>query len=169
MLNNKHYTSGKMTFAESRCVHLADIKPGQGMYFNAATNTYRSFDCGSNNYGVKAATYGLSATPCHDCLAGMMTDPTSSMYHAENGFTDAMACVTMTSYGYDARVATKCPASSWNAGGNHKPCTPCATGLSTKLSTGPDNADWQDSEDDCTLAVGFGFHDDAIVPCPLGR
>jgi hypothetical protein len=27
----------------------------------------------------------------------------------------------------------------------------------------------QVSEADCTLAVGYGFHDNTIVPCPVGE
>lgn len=141
------------------------------MYFSAASNTYRAVNCDTNNYGVANITTGLAAYPCRDCPAGMMTSnslaPSSNYYVSDSGkqgFTNPLACVTKAGYGYNGRVATKCPAGSYNAAGNYGTCTKCASGLSTV-----DDADNQVSASNCTLAVGYGFHDNAIVPCPVGE
>jgi len=147
------------------------IKPGQGMYFSAASSSYRAVNCETNQYGVANTTYGLAAFPCRDCPAGMQTSTSltsSNAYYVSDGagkqgFTSPMACVTKAGYGYNGRVATKCPAGSYNAAGNYGTCTKCAVGLSTQ-----DNADSQVSSANCTLAIGYGFHDNAIVPCPVG-
>lgn len=153
------------------CFHLslpAVITPGQGMYFSAASNAYRAVNCDSNSYGVKDLTYGLAAFPCRDCPAGMETSttaaPSSTFYTAGSGFTSPMACVTKAGYGYNGRVATKCPAGSYNAGGNYATCTKCAAGLTTA-----DDASLQTTSSDCKLGPGYGFHNNAIVPCPIGE
>jgi len=72
--------------------------------------------------------------------------------------------VTRAGYGYDGRVANKCPVGSYNAAGNYNTCTKCDAGLST-----PDDAEQQVSEANCALAVGYGFHDNTVVPCPMVR
>jgi len=141
------------------------------MYFSVSSNTYRAANCDTNSYGVSSITYGLSAYPCRDCPAGMQTStslPNSAAYYVSNGagkqgFTSPMACVTKPGYGYNGRFATKCPAGSYNAAGNYDTCSQCPTGLST-----PDDVNRQLSQADCTLAVGYGFHDNTIVPCPVG-
>jgi hypothetical protein len=142
------------------------------MYFNAITTTYWAANCSSNNYGAGSTTYGLAADPCQECPRGMITDALSEpskSYLAPHGFTHPLSCVTKRSYGVDGLIASKCAAGSWNAGGNYKPCTPCGPGLSTQLSVNDQDAYKQDSEDDCTLDVGFGLHDGAIMPCPVGE
>lgn len=45
------------------CV-FADIQPGQGLYYQLTTQTYRARNCDINNYGVAAITYGLTPFPC---------------------------------------------------------------------------------------------------------
>lgn len=142
------------------------------MYFSAATNTYRAVNCDTNSFGVADATYGLAASPCRDCPAGMQTSTSlaSSVAYwvsdgnGKQGFTSPMACVTLPGYGYNGRVASKCPAGSWNAGGNYAGCTSCPVGLSTA-----DDASSQVSSSNCTVAVGFGFHNNVVMPCPVGE
>jgi hypothetical protein len=82
----------------------------------------------------------------------------------KQGFTDPRACVTMKGYGYTSRAAAKCPVGTYNPEGSMSPCKRCPLGRSTA-----DDADQQGSEDDCKLAPGYGFHDNAIVPCPVGE
>jgi hypothetical protein len=149
----------------------ADINPGQGMYFSAATNAYRAVSCDTNNYGVANLTYGLAAFPCRDCPTGMETSktatPSSGFYTVSSsgsGFTSPMACVTKQGFGYNGRVATQCPAGSYNAGGNYGTCTKCPVGRTT--STDPAK---QATDADCYIAPGYGFHDSVIQPCPVGE
>lgn len=150
----------------------ADIKAGQGMYFSPATNTYTAVNCDSDSYGVTETTYGLAAHPCRSCPAGMQTStslPNSAACYASHGngtqgFTSPLACVTNAGYGYNGRAATKCPAGSYNAAGNYETCTQCPAGLST-----PDDAAQQVSEANCVLGVGYGFHDNTTVACPVGE
>jgi hypothetical protein len=156
------------------------------MYYNAASKTYWAANCNSNNYGVKATTYGLAANPCHDCPAGMHTsatldltknyrNPTGIDTNGLVGFTDPLACVTNTAYGFDGRIASRCAAGSWNAGGNHLPCTQCGYGLSTLLantavgSIEATEAAKQDDAEDCKLDIGFGYYDSTIMQCPIGK
>lgn len=125
-----------------------------------------------HSYGVSQLTYGLAAHPCRDCPFGMQTSttlPNSATYFAtdsngKQGFPNPMACVTKAGYGYNGRTANKCPKGSWNPPGNYNTCTECQTGLST-----PDDTASQVSEDNCTLAVGYGYHDNTTVPCPIGE
>jgi hypothetical protein len=50
------------------CVLLpADILPGQGLY--QLNETWKAFNCNSNNYGVANVTFGLAARPCRCVLA----------------------------------------------------------------------------------------------------
>lgn len=150
------------------------IKAGQGMYYSAASATYKGVNCDTNNYGVANKTYGLAAFPCRDCPAGMQTStslPNSALYWSTDGatpvrqgFTSPMACVTKAGYGYNGRVANKCAAGSYNAAGNYGTCTQCAPGLST-----PDDAASQVSASNCTVAKGYGFYDGAVQPCPVGE
>jgi hypothetical protein len=46
---------------------LADIMPGQGLYYTALTKSYRAKNCLVNSYGVSNTTYGLTPSPCRDC------------------------------------------------------------------------------------------------------
>lgn len=97
--------------------------------------------------------------------AGMKTNETaipSSTYLVTHGFTDPRACVTKAGHGYNGRSAPKCAVGFWNDGNNYAPCNPCDPGLTT-ASTGSDKAA------DCKTALGFGYHDLAVVPCPLGE
>lgn len=145
------------------------------MYFSTASNSYRAVNCDSNNYGVQNITYGLAAFPCRDCPGGMITNsslPNSGAYWVVDttsvtplgGFTSPMACVTRAGFGYNGRVATKCPAGSYNAAGTYGTCRKCPYGLTTT-----NDAERQVSIDDCKLAPGFGFHDNVIQPCPIGE
>ncbi len=96
------------------------------MYFSAATGNFMAVNCSNNNYGVSNITYGLAAYPCRDCAQGMQTRadlPTSAAFLAPNGFTSPMACVTQKGFGYNGRVASKCPAGSYNNEGNYGTCT----------------------------------------------
>lgn len=43
-------------------------------------------------------------------------------------------------------------------------CSRCDYGLTTR-----DDASSQVAASNCTLAPGFGFHDNAVVPCPIGE
>jgi hypothetical protein len=142
------------------------------MFFSTATNSYRAVNCDTNSYGAANITFGLVSSPCRACPAGMVAStslPGSAAFWASDGagkqgFTSPMACLTRPGFGYNGRVAAKCPVGSYNTGGNQLPCTRCAEGLST-----PDNATAQVSEANCTLAAGFGFHHGAILPCPVGE
>lgn len=141
------------------------------MYYSPASKQYSAVNCSSNSYGVANTTYGLGAYPCRDCPAGMQTSvslPSSAAFYFSEGdvagFTNPMACVTKPGYGYNGRVATACPAGSYNAAGNYGTCTKCAAGFST-----PANPEQQVSVDNCAVAQGFGLADGAIVPCPVGE
>ena len=165
--------ASRLAHTDSLCVALslpalsADIKAGQGMYFSPATSKYTAVNCETNNYGVANTTYGLAAYPCRDCPAGMQTSASlsaSAAFKSANGFTSPMACVTKAGYGYNGRVATKCAAGSYNADGNYGTCTQCPVGYST-----PDAAASQVAQSDCTIAVGYGFYNNAVIPCPVGE
>lgn len=176
----QHYVSIATCIAHCHCLsarhtpcHLlpTDIKSGQGMYYSPASKQYSAVNCSSNSYGVANTTYGLGAYPCRDCPAGMQTStslPSSAAFYFSEGdvagFTNPMACVTKPGYGYNGRVATACPAGSYNAAGNYGTCTKCAAGFST-----PANPEQQVSVDNCAVAQGYGLHDNAIVPCPVGE
>ena len=137
------------------------------MYFSPASGTFRGVDCATNNYGEAKQTFGLAAFPCRDCPAGMQTSVSltnSSRYKATQGFTSPMACVTQAGFGYNGRVANKCPAGSYNAAGNYGTCTKCPVGLSTS-----NNATEQLTSADCKVAKGFGFHDGVVQACPVGE
>lgn len=141
------------------------------MLFNAATGAFRAVNCDFNSYGVSNVTYGLAVLPCRDCPAGMLTNasvPSSAAYWASDGagrqgFTSPLACITRAGWGWNGRTASKCPAGSYSPGGLAS-CTPCPEWGST-----PDDASAQVDLANCTLTVGYGFHDNAIVPCPVGR
>lgn len=117
----------------------------------------------------------------------------------KQGFTNQLACVTQAGFGYNGRVATKvrkgsvdvarltglnnkttniilmrraaapsppvqCSPGSYNPPGGYGPCSSCPIGLTTL-----DNATRQVSADDCTVAIGYGFHGGSIVACPVGE
>jgi hypothetical protein len=135
------------------------------MYYSAATSAYRAVNCSSNNYGVANATFGLAAYPCRNCPAGMETSATASAaYLAANGYVNPLACVTKAGYGWNGRVANKCPAGSYNAAGNYGTCTQCAPGLSTV-----DDAAVQIDSTACKVAQGYGYYNNQVVPCPVGE
>lgn len=151
----------------------ADIKAGQGMVLSAVNSTsrFRALNCDNDSYGVSNTTYGLSSSPCRHCPSGMVTNislPNSNAYWvvdgSAQGFTSPMACVTQAGYGYNGRVASRCPVGTYNPAGSYGTCTPCPAGLTTL-----DNAADQAEAAHCILAVGYGFHHNAIVPCPIGR
>ena len=96
------------------------------MYYSSATGKYVAVNCSTNNYGVANTSYGLAAYPCRDCPSGMQTStslPNSAAFKSDNGFTSPMACVTKAGFGYNGRMATQCPAGSYNAAGNYGTCT----------------------------------------------
>lgn len=80
------------------------------------------------------------------------------------GFTDPMQCVTKPGHGYNGRSAPQCVVGFWNAGGNRDPCSPCQPGYTTTHV-----ANEQKAGTDCKIALGFGYHDGGVVPCPLGE
>jgi len=157
------------------CVVVADIKAGQGMYYSPASQAFYASNCDFNNYGAPNITYGLSAFPCRDCSVGMVANTVyagSAAYFrvdnntspARGGFVSPMACVTQPGFGYNGRTASKCPVGTYNPPGTLTSCAKCAFGLSTR-----DDAESQVSAGNCTLAAGFGFHSNSIVPCPIGK
>jgi hypothetical protein len=85
----------------------------------------------------------------------------SAAFNSDNGFTSPMACVTKAGYGYNGRVANKCPAGSYNGAGNYGTCTQCPVGYST-----PDAAESQVAQSDCTIAVGYGSARQRCHPLP---
>lgn len=160
-----------LTSAPDACT-TADIKPGQGMYYSAVSHSYSAVNCDSNSHGVGSITAGLAANPCRVCPAGMHTCldlPASAAYWASDGagiqgFTSPMACVTKGGHGYNGFSAIKCPKGSYNAAGNYQPCSKCGAGLTTL-----DDAAAQVSQDNCTLAPGYGVYGNSILACPLGE
>jgi hypothetical protein len=136
------------------------------MYFSPATTKYTAVNCESNNYGVANTTYGLAAYPCRDCPGGMQTmaSAPSSTYKSDNGFTSPLACVTKAGFGYNGRVASQCPVGSYNAEGNYGTCTQCPAGYSTSST-----AAQQVAQADCKVAAGYGFYNNAVIPCPVGE
>jgi hypothetical protein len=143
---------------------------------------YKAVWCDANTYGVAGDKFGLEAAPCTACPNNMVTiKPTGTpSFPAPNvppfyvdadgsaggdgGFTDPKACVTQKGFGYDGRISYKCAPGWYNPGNNREACKQCPYGLTTS-----DNAAQQAFEADCGIAPGFGFHDNAIVPCPIGE
>lgn len=150
----------------------ADLQPGQGMYYSAVTNSYTAVNCDTNSYGVGSIRAGLAANPCMACPSGMHTSldlPASAAYWASDGagkqgFTSPLACVTRAGHGYNGFSAARCPVGSFNAAGNYQPCSRCPVGLTTL-----DNPAAQVSQDNCTLAPGYGTYGSTILACPLGE
>lgn len=142
------------------------------MYYSTVSNSYMAVNCDSNSHGVGSTTTGLAVNPCRGCPAGMQTSldlPASATYWASDGagkqgFTSLLACVTKAGHGYTGFSATKCPAGSYNAAGNYQPCSKCSVGLTT-----PNDAASQVSQDNCTLAPGYGVYGTNILACPLGK
>lgn len=137
------------------------------MYYLPASKTFRAINCVSNNYGVLNDTMGLGANPCRDCSSGLMTDASVTpqyyvMANGVGGFTSPQACVTMPGYGNNGREAVRCAVGSWNPPGGAT-CTKCPPGTTTA-----DDPNRQVSASDCVIDKGYGFHDAAIVPCPIG-
>jgi len=82
------------------CPSPADILPGQGLFYQTTTKTWRAQDCTYNNYGVANITYGLTPAPCVACPSGMIasssaTYPTSAKFRVAKGFNNVMACVNL--------------------------------------------------------------------------
>jgi len=151
---------------------FADIRPGQGVYYSSASGAFTAVDCKTGQYGIPNVTYGLMAFPCRSCPDGMTTSmyvPESAQYYVSygngrGGFTDAKACIPRAGYGYNGRMATRCPAGWYNPPGSMSPCTQCPYGRST-----PDEPEAQVSVVNCWLAPGFGFHNNQTSPCPIGE
>ena len=64
--------------------------PGQGLYFNTLTNTWRAKNCDVDSYGVSSKTYGLSPAACRDCPSGQVATtaagyPVSASFYVDNG------------------------------------------------------------------------------------
>jgi len=87
------------------CSSPTDIQPGQGLYYEAITKSWRATNCDGNSYGVTNKTYGLTPAPCKACPSNMVASanatayPRSAAYYTRNedntgGFTSVMACVT---------------------------------------------------------------------------
>jgi hypothetical protein len=115
--------------------------------------------------GVANKTYGLGGFACRQCPTNMQaTQALSAAYSATNGFTDPLACVTKTGYGYNGRIATQCAIDSFNAAGNRMTCTKCPYGTRTNGTAANQGLDT-----DCGIAEGFGFHNSVIQPCPMGE
>lgn len=141
------------------------IVAGQGLYYNAAAQSFRAVNCSSNNYGVANTTYGLSASPCRDCPANLVTsgDLSTTYKNGAIGFYSPLACVTQPGYGYNGRASYQCRAGSYNAGNNYAACQECGEGKTTA-----DLAASQVSVSDCLIATGYGYHNSQIQPCPVG-
>lgn len=78
------------------------ILPGQALYYETLTNTWRASNCTESKYGVANITYGLSPTPCRACPAGTEAKaslPASAQHLAANGFVSEKACVTKPGQG----------------------------------------------------------------------
>lgn len=83
---------------------LADIQPGQGLYFETLTKTWRAKNCEENSYGVTNTTYGLTPSLGRTCPDGLVANnkpefSTSQQYFVQNadgsgGFAHEKACVT---------------------------------------------------------------------------
>lgn len=83
----------------------ADIRPGQGLYYETLSQSWRAKNCNSNTYGVDKVTYGLSTSSCRPCPANMVAStnrtgyPNSWSYFVSDaatgteGFISPMACV----------------------------------------------------------------------------
>lgn len=77
--------------------------PGQGLYYNTLTGTWRAKNCDVDSYGVTNKTYGLSPAACRDCPSGQVATtapgyPNSASYFVNNsdgtyGFISVKACV----------------------------------------------------------------------------
>lgn len=163
------------TLPHCGCVAVADIKSGQAMYFSPASSAFYASNCDSNNYGAPNTTYGLSAFPCRDCSVGMVANTvyasSAAYFRVDNntspprgGFISPMACVTRPGFGFNGRTASKCPVGTYNPPGTLTSCAKCPYGLSTR-----DDPESQVSAGNCTLAAGFGFHSNSVVPCPIGE
>ena len=84
---------------------LADIQPGQGLYYETLTKTWRAKNCDTNAYGVANTTYGLTPAACKACPINLVANKnasysTSAAYYTSNsdgtgGFTNLLACVTI--------------------------------------------------------------------------
>jgi hypothetical protein len=94
-----------LTYAACCLSSRADIRPGQGLYYETLSQSWRAKNCNSNTYGVDKVTYGLSTFPCRPCPANMVAStnrtgyPNSWSYFVSDaatgteGFTSPMACV----------------------------------------------------------------------------
>lgn len=153
---------------------LTVITAGQGM-LRLPSARYKAVWCDANTYGVAADKFGLEAAPCTACPNNMeaikpASGPKAFFAYAagatagDGGFTDPKACLTKVGHGYDGRISYKCAPGWCNPGNNREACKQCPYGLTTS-----DIATQQASEANCGIAPGFGFHDNAIVPCPIGE
>jgi hypothetical protein len=152
-----------------------DIMPGQGLYFETISNTWRARNCTSNSYGVDKLAYGLTPSPCKSCPQNMVTStdntthPRSAAWYVSDaatataGYTSPLACVNQAGFGYNGRVSQPCDRGTWSARDSHGTCVPCGYGLTTSaVGAGRTQAD-------CGIAAGFGFDGANVVPCQIGE
>jgi hypothetical protein len=153
----------------------ADIMPGQGLYFETLTQSWRARNCSNNNYGVDKVAYGLSSAACRPCPQGMITStdriqyPNSSAWFVRSnttsteGFTSPLACVNQAGYGYNGRVSQPCNKGFWGAKDTYGTCVACGYGLTTSaVGAGKSVAD-------CGVAAGFGYDGTTVQLCAMGE
>lgn len=157
------------------CCVAADIMPGQGLYYESLTQSWRARNCSSNNYGVDRITYGLSSSACRPCPQGMMTStdrmqyPNSSAWFVRDnatkteGFTSPMACVNQAGFGYNGRISQPCGRGTWSLKDSYGTCVSCGYGLTTSgVGAGRTAAD-------CGVAAGFGYDESTVQLCAVGK
>lgn len=165
--------------ANPPCVPAAaDILPGQGLYFETLTQSWRARNCSTgNSYGVDKIAYGLTATACRSCPLNMVTStnnatyPRSASFYVSDstagnaGFISPLACVNQAGYGYDGRISQPCGIGTWNLHDNYAKCSPCPYGLTTSAVGAGRNVS------DCGVAAGFGFDAGSgkVAPCLVGE
>lgn len=149
--------------------------PGQGLYFETLTQSWRARNCSSNSYGVDKIAYGLTSFACRPCPQGMTTSTDATQYPnsaawfvrdnatGTEGFTSPMACVNQAGYGYNGRVSQPCIKGFWNAKDTYGTCTACGYGLTTSAVGAGKSAT------DCGVAAGFGFDGTTVQLCPMGE
>lgn len=97
----------------------AACSPG---YFQATALVQSCESCGHGSFCVGGTGASAVAQSCGDLLT--IDSPTAA---------DASACVTLPGVAYmqGAGTAAKCPAGSYNMGGNRRNCTDCPYGTTT--------------------------------------
>lgn len=151
--------------------------PGQGLYYETLTKSWRARNCTANTYGVDKVAYGLVTSACKPCPLNMVTStsnvtyPRSASWYVSDsvtqtaGFISPMACVNQAGYGYDGRVSQPCNRGTWSLRDTYGDCKACDYGLTT-VGVGAGK-----SEADCGVAAGFGYDtlSSKVMPCPVGE